>query len=89
MVVAVRGALFAAGERGACGACGARGAVFVAGGERGALFVPGVRARGVFGCGLGTFGAEKLALLQPCGTGAAQSGIIMWTTRRWARLDGD
>ena len=50
--------------------------LFVTGGLRGALFVPGVPARGVFGC-LSTCGAEFLAREQPCGTGAAHSGIVI------------
>ena len=86
MVVAVRGALFAAGER---GACGARGAVFVAGGERGALFVPGVRARGA---GFGCLGAEFRARSHPCGTGAAHSGMVIKYTLAacdWLRFDLD
>ena len=86
MVVAVRGALFAAGERGACGACGARGAVFVAGGERGALFVPGVRARGA---GFGCLGAEFRARSHPCGTGAAHSGIVIKYTLSCLQLAAD
>ena len=90
MVVVGGGVLFAAGERGACGARGARGgAVFLAGGERGALFVTGGRARGAaFGCP----GAELRARWQPCGTGAAHSGIVIKYTLAacdWLRLDAD
>ena len=49
-------------------------------------FAAGVRgacgARGAaFGCCLSTaFGAEFLARTQPCGTGAAQSGIVVAST---------
>ena len=81
-----RGALFAAGERGACGARG--GAVFVAGGARGALLAV-VRARGAACCPLGTSVAEFLAREHPCGIGAAHSGIIVLFGCRWPHLDGD